>query len=571
MIGGALLAESLFKLGVRNIFTLHGGHLDPLLIGCAGLGMRVIDTRHEATAGHAAEIGAMLAPGMVGVCAITAGPGFTNALTAMASAYANALPVLFIAGAPPVGEAETNELQGGFSQLPMAVPVTKWAHRVLSGSRIPDLVKKAMQIARTGRPGPVLLEVPIDVMFREVSRIAFPLGEAPALLASPSPDVPAARAFLAALASAERPVIIAGSGAVLSGAGDAIDRFVRRTHIPVITNGKAHGTLPKGHPHYFGTPGTLAALAPMGESRPDLVVLAGARAGLLLGGRSHAIIPKDARLLQIDIEASEMGRITPVEIGLTADCAQSFELLAELSGEHSWPERTDWHATLARACALDPFAQAETVCASGRLHPRHAASAIFDAIPEDATVVVDGGEMTAWCEPFNRASRPGGYLTAGYLGTLGFGPGYAIGAAIARPESPVFLIVGDGAVGFHLQEFDTMARHGLPIVTVIINNACWAMSKNGQDLAFGEDRRVAVELCDRPYEEVARALGCLGERIEHLEAIGPAIARSLAAGRPACINVATDGEVIHPMTYAMAGADPNKGKIAMPYYQNETS
>ena len=178
--------------------------------------------------------------------------------------------------------------------------------------------------------------------------------------------------------------------------------------------------------------------------------------------------------------------------------------------------------------------------------------------------------MTAWCEPLNRASRPGGYLTAGYLGTLGFGPGYAIGAAIARPETPVFLLAGDGAIGFHMQEFDSMARHNLSIVTIIMNNACWAMSKNGQDLVFGHERRVAVDLSDRAYEDVARALGCEGERVERLEDIGPAIVRACASGRPACINIATDADVVHPISFGMAGANPARGKISMPYYQNES-
>lgn len=570
MTGGELLAESLHRLGVRQIFTLHGGHLDPLLIGCSSLGMRVIDTRHEATAGHAAEVMGMLNPDSVGVCAITAGPGFTNGLTAVASAFVNALPALFIAGAPPARDAETNALQGGFSQLPMALPVTKWAHRIQTGDRIPDLVEKAMRIARTGRPGPVLLEVPIDVMFREVSRILFPIGSQPASLSRPSPSVSAARYFLDAIASAQRPVLIGGTGAVTSGAGAAIERFARLTGIPVGTNSKAHGLLPHDHPSYFGAAARLAMLDAMSEPRPDLVILAGARAGLLLGGRSHSIIPKDARLLQVDIEASEIGRMGPVEVGLAADCREAFELLATLAAERSWPPFAEWHGTLAKVREADPFADAEQVCASGRLHPHHAARAVFEAIPSDASVVVDGGEMTAWCEPLNRASRPGGYLTAGYLGTLGFGPGYAIGAATARPDAPVFLLAGDGAIGFHIQEFDTMARHGLPVVTIIMNNASWAMSKNGQELVFGNERRVAVDLDDRAYEDVARALGCEGERVERLEDIGPAISRALASGRPSCINIATDGDAVHPISFAMAGANPAKGRIAMPYYQNES-
>jgi acetolactate synthase I/II/III large subunit len=571
VIGGALLAESLYRLGIRNVFTLHGGHLDPFLIGCNDLGIRLIDTRHEATAGHAAEVAGMLEPGTVGVCAITAGPGFTNALTAMASAYVNGLPVVYIAGAPPLREAETNELQGGFVQLQMAVPVTKWAHRITTGDRIPDLLEKALRIAGSGRPGPVLLEVPIDVMFRDVPRVLFPLCDQRTAPSRPSPSVEAAQGFLRALASAERPIIVCGTGCVTSGAGRAIDRFSRHTGIPVVTNSKAHGLLPSDHPHYCGPAGTLAALTMTGGPTADLVVLAGARAGLLLGGRSGSIIPKAARLLQIDVEASEIGRMSPVENALIADCAEAFKLFNQLAPELAWSRSQEWQSALANVRSMDPFTAAPSVCASGRIHPHHAARAVFEAIGTSATVVVDGGEMTAWCEPLNRASRPGAYLTAGYLGTLGFGPGYAIGAAVARPDAPVFLLAGDGAVGFHLQEFDTMARHRLPIVTVVMNNACWAMSKNGQDLVFGEGRRVVVELADRAYEDVAKALGGAGERVERLEDIGPAIARAVASGGPACINIATDGDVVHPITFGMAGADPTKGKIAMPYYQNETA
>lgn len=569
MTGGELLAESLHRLGVRTVFTLHGGHLDPFLLGCQALDIRLVDTRHEATAGHAAEVAGMVQPGSIGVCAITAGPGFTNALTAMTSAYVNCLPALFIAGAASMREVETNELQGGFAQLQMALPVTKWAHRVTSGDRIPDLVEKAMRIARQGRPGPVLLEVPINVMFGPVARVLFPIASSPASPARPAPSSAAAEKFLAALASAKRPVLICGTGSIVGGATSAIDRFARLTGVPVVTNSKAHGLLPSDHPFYYGGAGTLAGLALAGEERPDLVILAGARAGLLLGGRSNAIIPQDARLLQVDIDGGEIGRMSPVEVGLTADCAEAFELLHQLSLKRFWPERDEWRAALARSRATDPFGLADPHCPSGRIHPHHAARAVFEAIESDATVVVDGGEMTAWCEPLNRAARPGGYLTAGYLGTLGFGPGYAIGAAVARPDAPVYLLVGDGALGFHLQEFDTMARHGLPIVTIVMNNSCWAMSKNGQELAFGEGQRAAVELEDRPYQDVARALGCDGERVERMEDIGPAIARARATGRPTCINIATDADVVHPITFGMAGANPAKGKIAMPYYQNE--
>jgi acetolactate synthase-1/2/3 large subunit len=567
--GGALLAETLFTLGVRDIFTLHGGHLDPFLVACPGVGIRLIDVRHEASAGHAAEAYSMLKPGEVGVCVATAGPGFTNILTAMASAYANAAPTLFIAGAPPMAEEATNELQGGINQVAMAMPVTKWAQRISTPQRLPDQVEKALRLARSGRPGPVFLEIPINVVFGAVAKVFFPVQANRPRPSRPTIGAADAQAALEVLAQAQRPVIIAGSGAVLSGAAAALARFAAVTRIPVVTNSKAHGVLPVQDSHYLGPAALLATLQAQGVPAPDVVLLAGARAGVLLGGRSGAIIPRAARLIQIDIEASEIGRLTPVEVGLVADCGAALELLTAAATQRQWPSRTEWIAALTRCRETIRNQSFPLYGPAGRIHPHHAAKAVFEAIGEHAIVAVDGGEMTAWCEPLNRANEPGSYLTAGYLGALGVGQGFAIAAAVARPERPAFLLAGDGAVGFNLQEFDTMARHGLPVITVVMNNACWAMSKNAQDLIFGKDRRTAVMLADTRYDQVAVALGCYGEHVTDANEIGPAIRRALASGRPACVNIATDPEVMHPVTFGMAGADPNKGKITMPYYQNE--
>lgn len=568
LMGGTLLAETLHALGVRDVFTLHGGHLDPFLVACPGVGIRLIDVRHEASAGHAAEAYAMMRPGEVGVCIVTAGPGFTNVLTAMASAYANAVPTLFIVGAPPMGEEATNELQGGINQVAMAMPVAKWAHRISVIERLPDQVEKAMRLALSGRPGPVFLEVPINVMFGTVGKVFFPVEPGRPKAARPTVSRPDADRLLDVLAAAERPVVIGGSGVVLSGASQMLRRFAEITGIPVVTNSKAHGLLPHDHPAYLGPAGMLAALKASGQPGPDVVFLAGARAGLLLGGRSGSIIPRDATLVQLDIDGSEIGRLTPVEVGLVADCAAALEVLCEAASARDWPKRAAWIGqleTCREAVTEQPLPEYGP---AGRIHPYHAAKAVFEAIGSRATVAIDGGEMTAWCEPLNQASQPGHYLTAGYLGALGIGQGFAIAAAVARPGEPAFLVSGDGALGFNLQEFDTMARHGLPVVTVVLNNACWAMSKNAQDLMFGQERRTAVMLEDTRYDQVAIALGCHGEHVTRLDQVGPAIARALATGRPACINIATDPDVMHPITFGMAGADPRKGKITMPYYQN---
>lgn len=568
-MGGALLAETLFALGVRDVFTLHGGHLDPFLVACPGVGINLTDVRHEATAGHAAEAYAMTRPGELGVCVITAGPGFTNCLTSIASAYSNAVPTLFIAGAPPESEQALNELQGGISQVQLAAPITKWAQRVSRLDRLPDLVEKAARIALTGRPGPVFLEVPINVMFGNVSKVLYPVDKDGPKPTKPTITTCDADLALDVLAGARRPVIIAGSGAILSNASAVLQEFVGVTGLPVVCNAKAHGALPYDHESFFGPAGTLAQLGSLAEEGPDVVFLVGARAGLLLGGRSGSIIPAAAKVVQLDIDASEIGRLSPVSVGLTADCSEGLSVLKVQAEKRNWPAHKEWKAVLqtARSKMIDDGGPA--IGPSGRIHPNVAAQRVFDALPESAIVAIDGGEVTAWCEPHNRATGPGEYLTTGYLGTLGVGHGFAIGAAVAHPGRPIILITGDGAVGFHLQEFDTMARHCLPVTTIILNNSCWAMSMNAQDLVFGKQRRTVVMLEDRSYDRVAVALGCQGFRIEDGEAIRDEVGKAAQSGLATCIDIVTDPQVMHPITFGMAGADPKRGKIAMPYYQNE--
>jgi acetolactate synthase I/II/III large subunit len=568
--GGALLAETLHTLGVRDVFTLHGGHLDTFLVACPGVGIRLIDMRHEASAGHAAEAYARLKPGQVGVAVVTAGPGFTNAITAMANAFLNGVPTLFIGGAPPMSEEATNELQGTINQVALATPVTKWAQRIATLERLPDLVEKAMRVARSGRPGPVYLELPINLMFGRSAKVFFPVQAGRAVNSRPAPTKTDALRVLGALARAERPLIIAGTGVVLSDASAALLRFVEATGIPVVTNSKAHGVLPSAHPAYAGAVGAVAAARAEGLA-PDLVLLAGARAGLLTGGRTGAIIPKkESMLIQIDIDGGEMGRITPVDIPIVADCAAAFEVLTEHAGHFDWPSRAEWAGALKAQRDTDrAFADAPKTSNTGAIHPYHAAKAVFEATPLRAIIAVDGGEITAWCEPHNKVSAPGHYLTTGYFGTLGVGPGFAIAAAVACPDRPVVLLSGDGAIGFNIQEFDTMVRHKLPIITVVMNNACWGISKSAQDLIFGEGRRSAVMLNDTAYDQVAVGFGCYGERVTSPEEIGPAIKRALKSKLPACINIVTDQNVVHPISFGMAGADPKKGKITMPYYQNE--
>ncbi|MES5483316.1 thiamine pyrophosphate-binding protein [Bradyrhizobium sp. INPA03-11B] len=577
--GGALLARTLGAAGVQDVFTLHGGHLDAFLVACRNHGIRLTDTRHEASAGHAAEAYAR-ATGKIGVAVVTAGPGFTNAYTAIANAYLDRMPVLFVVGAPSTREADLNTLQGGIDQVAAASHVTKWSYRVTNGARLPEVVEQAIRRATGGTPGPVLLEIPIDVMFTPIPLPARSDGLVNFTSEAPAPAPDQVTALLDLLTAAKRPVIVAGGGATLSRSGSALRTFAELSGVPVVTQNKADGILPQDHPLYGGTAVSMPIAAAIGRSA-DLVVLLGTRIGLFTGGR-HGLIPHDAKVAQIEIDAAEPGRAGPIDLAVIGDCRQALLALAAAGEARSWPDYGDWAASL-RAARTIPGRQWEAAPAEseiGLLHPYHAAKALAAALPSNAVVVCDGGESSVWLRDHIRPEGTGASLITGYLGTLGVGQGFAIGAARAFPDRPVVLFAGDGAVGFHIGEFDTMVRHGLNVHTVVLNNACWGMSQNGQDLIYGRDKRAAVELADSAYEKVAVAFGGHGDRIDRLDQIAPALAAALASGKPSCINVRIDGSVINPVTVNMVGIKPRvqpskeaakapaKDTVVMPYYEN---
>ncbi|WP_216911070.1 thiamine pyrophosphate-binding protein [Nocardia noduli] len=567
--GGVILARSLHALGVSEAFVLHGGHLDSFLIACKDVSIRLTDTRHEATAGHAAAAYAR-ATGQLGVCAITAGPGFTNALTAMADAHLDAIPTLFIASSTPLREVETNALQGGLDQVAMAQTTTKWAHRVTHVERIPDLVDKAVRTALSGRPGPVYLEVPIDVMFAPwEDEIALPTK--PVATTRPAPTPEAVDRILEILSTAQRPVIVVGGGALFSPrASDELKSFAEQTGIPVIYTAKANGVLPADHPYNLGHVGTLAAAAAGAKQPPDVVVQIGSRAGMSLGGRSGSMIPHDSILIQIDVDGVELGRLKTPEIAVVADTGEAIAALSR--GLTSWPVKapTSWVELLRklRAGMGRMFHDVPAITEGGFIHPHAAAAAVVEALSPDTAIAYDGGETPAWFVPLGHSPGPGLFAGNGYLGTLGIGPGYAIGMSIARPGKPVAVITGDGAAGFNLAEFDTMARHRLPITTIIFNNASWGISRHGQELVFGKGNTAVVDLERTAYHVAAQGLGCRGVEVTRPEQIGPAIREAQESGEPTCINIMIDGDVIHPAIVRMVGYSEDTNEIPIPYYEN---
>jgi acetolactate synthase I/II/III large subunit len=563
--GGELLAATLAAHGVEVVFGLHGGHLDPLLVAAATRGIRLVDTRHEAAAVNAAD-GYARVTGRIGVAFATAGAGFTNCLAGLGVAYADRSPVLVITSSPPGREAETNALQGFLDQPAIAAPMTRFAHRVTSVEEIPRLTSLAVRTALTGVPGPALLDVPVDVLFGRTRQAPDPARFARVPLA-PAPAPEAVADAVALLRGARRPAVIAGGGLRGPGPSAALAAFAAHARLPVFHPGMIVGAMGPDDPHNGWTARALDALVAAGEG-PDAVLLVGSRFGFYLGGRGGGTVPLDAAVVQVDLDAAEIGRVRPADVGIVADATRTLEALTAAWGEPvTSPERERWLALATGVHARpSPFAE-EAEHVKGRLHPYHGVREVLRALDPGATLVVDGGEISAWVQACLPQARPHRAIGCGYLGHLGSTPGLAVGAQVAEPGRRVVLLIGDGGAGFHIQEFDTMVRHGLPIVTVVVNNEAWGMSLHGQQLMYGSETEVVTGLADTDFDRIAAGFGAFGVRVDTLDEVGPAMRAALAHDGPACVNLAVSGEVAHPVTAAMLGKAGAGGTI-LPYYEN---
>jgi acetolactate synthase-1/2/3 large subunit len=296
-------------------------------------------------------------------------------------------------------------------------------------------------------------------------------------------------------------------------------------------------------------------------------MLLGSRLGLYLGGRGGSVIPKDARIIQVDADAPELGRLRPIDVGITADPAATLAALAAAAAGSTWPNRSGWveeaSSVHQRAAA---FADAPTYV-DGRAHPYHALRELLRSVDPGATYVVDGGELSHWAQMSLHEAKPRRATGCGYLGHLGMTPGLAMWSPVAEPDRRVVLLIGDGGAGFHPQEFDTMVRHGLPIVTVVVNNQSWGMSLHGQEILYGKEAGVVSVLRDTDYHEVASGFGALGVRVDRLDDLEPAVRKALAHDGPSCINLTVSDKVAHPVTAAMLGTVGAGGTI-LPYYDN---
>jgi acetolactate synthase I/II/III large subunit len=548
--GGELLVRTLAAVDVKHIFGIHGAHLETIFQACRAHDIAIVDTRHEVAAGHAAE-GYARSLRKLAVAMGTAGPGFTNLLTSLTNAYLDHSPVLYLSGSAALSQAETNTLQSGFDQVAMARPVTKWAHQVTVTKDIPRLVAQAIRVATSAPMGPVLLDLPMDVLSSPVSEESAPIPRTITVESAPSPQSQAVSAAIDLLAQAQRPIILVGAGAWYSHAEDELRKFVDTTGIPVYSDFQAHGLLPSSHPLYGGTFHKLADLETP-SNRPDVVLALGVRFGLFTLGVSDLLVPKAARLIHVETDAREIGRLRDVEVAMVADSREALRALNAQASRRQWRDLSDWHRTIqqaktARRQRLDAAASGTAVSQtaaqaahSTAIHPYRAVEAIADSIDDNTIVVGDGAEAYHWLNEVIRQDRPGSYLTHGFLGAVGLGLGLSLGAQVANPGRPVLCLAGDGAVGFTIAEFDTMVRLGLPIVVVVMNNRSWGASQHFQEMVSGKDKLIGTQLANTRYHDVAAAFGCHARLVTEAAALGPAIKEAFASGKPACLNVIVD-------------------------------
>jgi acetolactate synthase-1/2/3 large subunit len=569
--GGHLFVRQMDMLGLHEMFTLHGSHLEPIYQACIDYGFSIYDTRHEQAAAHMAD-GWARHTGRVAICAVTAGPGISDAVTGVLNAFLDAVPMIVISGRSPAMDDERLPLQS-MDQMALLKSVTKWQHSVRQVDRIPEMLAMAYRQATTGRPGPVYLELPIDVLFQRVDEEAVTFFEKPNV-APPQGDSAIVEAAWRALSKAKRPAILVGGGMFSSSGYQELREVAELLGAPVFSNVRGRGCMPDDHPLGGQAFATLARMRRLGEEgRPDVVLALGARMGMFLGGAGDLMVPADATLIQVDIEAEEIGRNKRVDYGIVGDCrAVLRQFLAQKKARQ--PDRSAWDEAVRQtreraAHALDDRLAQE----DGPIHQHRLMTDIVRTLPPDAIYVADGGETAEWFTAVATVREPGQLLSHGYLGCLGTGMPFALACKAASPERTVVCVLGDGSVGFNVAELHTAVKNKLPVIFVVNNDEGWGMSKHAQEILYGPGRLIATELGKVSYEKVAEGFGLQAELVEKPGEIVPALKRALKAKKAALLNVMTDPNNVHPATKAASGAlgkPPEDGapqkETALPYY-----
>ncbi|MSP26033.1 MAG: acetolactate synthase [Myxococcales bacterium] len=536
--GGKLVALGLARHGTTHLFTLCGGHIQAIYDGCLDVGIRVVDTRHEQTAGHAAD-GYARVTGRPGVCAVTAGPGVTDVVTAVANAQRAGIPMIVLGGAGPNLLRDMGSLQD-MDHLSLMRSITKYCASVPSTDRLQEYIDTAFRIAMSNVPGPVFLEVPLDVLMGFADDAAPPTHPSCAR-PRPAADPALIEAAAAILDSAERPTFIVGGQVRWSPRNAALATFADAIEAPFFLNGMARGGLPRAHPGLM-TRARKAALA-----QTDVCFVFGTPLDFRLS-YGRAINP-NAKLVQVDLDGQEPGRNRRVDVAIHGDTGIVLDQLLSATKRR---EFGSWRSTIR---GIDDASRlqmaAEMTATESPPNPLRVCAEIDARLGPNDIVIGDGGDFVASAAYVLRLEWPQLWMDPGPLGTLGVGPGYAMAAKLARPDARVWLIFGDGSFGLHALEFEAMARQGISVVSVIGNDAAWTQIRRGQIDMYGRDRAIATGLDYTRYERVVEAVGGFGRWVDEAHDVGPALDEAMASGKPSCVNV------------KIASSDFRKGSISV--------
>ena len=523
--GSYLIAKTLKEEGVDTLFYLMGGPNFDIVMACQDLGIRAIDFRHEQAAAFAAHAYARVT-GKPGVCTAASGPGTLNLLTGVYTASIDCAPMVILGGASGVHEIGRGAFQE-VDQVDIMRPLCKYWHRPTAAARYPEIVSTAYRQALSGRPGPVYIDCGSDVLYEEIEEGDAVSATRAAKRSRPAAEPGAVKEAVETLASADRPVIVAGGGVFFSGGASALERLVDITNIPFYTAPMSRGLVPEDHVVSF--PGARSTAL----READVVLVAGTRMNWMLQyGQRFA---PSSKIIQIDIEGSEIGHNHNVDLGIVADARAALGQLADeaedRSADFAGALESPWVVHLRedndrRAAQVAPLLNSDQV----PIHPLRLCREIRDFLDRDAIVCVDGNEILHFGRQSILTYLPGHRLNSGVTGSMGVGLPYGIGAKLAKPDKQVLVLHGDGSLGMNAMEIDTAVRFSLPVVTVVSNNAGWTARTP-------ERRKPGRELGFTAFDEVAQALDAHGERVEQPDEIGPALERAFASGKPAVVNV----------------------------------
>ncbi len=528
--GGRIVAKTLKSRGVEHLFTLSGGHLFSIYDGCKEEGIELVDVRHEQSAVFAAE-GLAKATRGLGVAALTAGPGVTNGLSAIAGAQANNSPVGVLGGRAPEMRWGSGSLQE-IDHLPFVSPLVKSAETVKEPGRIAAMTAAALDLAVRAPSGPTFLDYPLDVVFSEAE-----VGIPPLPATSPAQPAAGVEEAAALLAAAERPAIMAGTGLYWGHGEEELRALAEALGIPVFLNGLGRGCLPADHELAFSRArGTALQGA-------DVALVVGVPMDFRLGfGGSFG---EETKIVRLDAGANALVANRAPQVDLVGDVRASLAAIREATAGGG-PRSGRWLEELAAVEGEKRAAEREELNdPRSPLHPVRVYGELAQVLDRDAIVVGDGGDFVSYAGRYIETFEPGCWMDPGPFGCLGAGPGQAIGAKVAHPDRQVCLLLGDGAFGFAGMEFDTMARHGLGVVGVMGNNGIWALEHHPMKFLYGYS--IAAELqAETRYDQLVESLGCDGILVREPDQLRPALERAFESGRPTLVNVLTDPEVAYP-------------------------